>query len=229
MRILVIEDEIKTAQYLLKGLSQAGYTVDVSHDGEEGLTLASSNDYDLIILDVMLPSKDGWAVITELRKRGKQTTTLMLTARDDVSDRIKGLDLGADAYFVKPFSFLELLALIRSLLRRGPARQAEVLKIGDLEIDFFQHRVRRAKRQLDLTPKEFALLSHLARRAGEVISRTVLSEQAWGLNFDSGTNIVDVHIRRLRSKVDDPFEDKLIHTVRGIGYVLRDETAHQES
>jgi two-component system, OmpR family, copper resistance phosphate regulon response regulator CusR len=223
MRILIVEDESKTAQYLKKGLVGAGFTVDISHDGEEGLNLALANDFDLIILDVMLPSRDGWSVISELRKKNKQTVTLMLTARDDLSDRIKGLDLGADAYFVKPFSFLELLAMVRSLMRRSPVRQPDVFKIDDLEIDFFKHRVVRANKDIELTPKEFALLSHLARRTGEVVSRTILSEQAWGLNFDSGTNIVDVHIRRLRMKVDDPFDKKLIQTVRGIGYVLRTE------
>jgi two-component system copper resistance phosphate regulon response regulator CusR len=221
LKILVIEDEKKTAHYLQKGLSENGFIVDLSEDGEDGLHLAMSGDYDLIILDVMLPKRDGWSVLSELRRAGKQTLTLYLTARDAISDRVKGLDLGADGYLVKPFAFSELLAMLRSLLRRGPNRQPEVIRIEDLEVDLYQHRARRNKQVLDLTPKEFALLSVLARRAGEVISRTVLSEQVWGLNFESDTNIVDVHIRRLRGKVDDPFEKPLIQTVRGIGYSLR--------
>ena len=225
MRILVIEDEKKTALYLKKGLSEAGYTVDLAEDGEEGLYLGNTQNYDRIILDVMLPKRDGWSVLQELRREGKSTLTLMLTARDSTNDKVKGLDLGADGYLVKPFSFSELTALIRSLFRRGAqARSPETEKIADLEIDFFQHRAWRSKTVLDLTPKEFALLSLLARRAGEVVSRTILSEQVWGLNFDSDTNVVDVHIRRLRTKVDDPFETKLIQTVRGMGYVLRPGT-----
>jgi two-component system copper resistance phosphate regulon response regulator CusR len=223
VRILVIEDEKKAALYLKKGLSENGYTVDIAEDGEEGLYLALNTAYDLIILDIMLPKRDGWSVMAEIRRAGKQTLTLILTARDEVSDRVKGLDLGADSYLVKPFAFSELLALVRSLVRRGPNRQPEVLKIGDLEIDYYLHKAKRDKQVLELTPKEFSLLSLLARRSGEVVSRTVLTEQVWGLNFDSDTNIVEVHIKRLRTKVDDPFEKKLIHTVRGIGYVLREE------
>lgn len=223
VRVLVIEDEKKAALYLKKGLTEGGYTVDIAEDGEEGLYLALNSHYDLIILDVMLPKRDGWSVMSEIRRSGKQTLTLMLTANDDVADRVKGLDLGADSYLVKPFAFSELLAQVRSLLRRGTNRPQDVLKFADLEIDFYQHKARRNKIPLDLTPKEFSLLALLARRPGEVISRTIVSEQVWGLNFDSDTNIVDVHIRRLRAKVDDPFEKKLIHTVRGIGYVLREE------
>jgi two-component system copper resistance phosphate regulon response regulator CusR len=223
VRILVIEDEKKAALYLKKGLSENGYTVDIAEDGEEGLYLALNTAYDLIILDIMLPKRDGWSVMAEIRRAGKQTLTLILTARDEVSDRVKGLDLGADSYLVKPFAFSELLALVRSLVRRGPNRQPEVLKIGDLEIDYYLHKAKRDEQVLELTPKEFSLLSLLARRSGEVVSRTVLTEQVWGLNFDSDTNIVEVHIKRLRTKVDDPFEKKLIHTVRGIGYVLREE------
>jgi two-component system copper resistance phosphate regulon response regulator CusR len=223
MKVLVVEDEKKTSFFLKKGLSESGYTVDVAEDGDDGLHLAQTSNYDLIILDVMLPKRDGWSVISEIRRSGKQTLTLMLTARDELNDRVKGLDLGADAYLVKPFAFSELLALVRSLLRRGAQRQPEIIKIADLEIDFFQHKARRNKIHLDLTPKEFSLLSYLARRSGDVLSRTVLSEQVWGLNFDTDTNIVDVHIRRLRVKVDDPFPKKLILTVRGIGYVLRED------
>ena len=223
MKILVIEDEKKTADYLKKGLTENGYIVDVCADGEEGLQVAKSADYDLILLDVMLPKRDGWSVITELRRSGKQTLTLFLTAKDNLQDRVSGLDLGADAYLVKPFAFSELLAQIRSLLRRGQVRAVDTIQIGDLEIDFKLHRTSRAGKRIELTPKEFALLSLLLRRAGEVLSRTLIAEQIWDMNFDSETNVVDVHIRRLRAKIDDPFEKKLIHTVRGMGYVARED------
>jgi two-component system copper resistance phosphate regulon response regulator CusR len=171
---------------------------------------------------VILPNLDGWAVLTALRQEGKQTPVLYLTARDAVHDRVKGLELGADDYLVKPFAFSELLARVRSVLRRGPARQAEAIRVADLEVDVVRLRAVRAGRRLDLTPKEFALLSLLARRAGDVLSRTLIAEQVWDMNFDSDTNVVDVHIRHLRSKLDDPFERKLIHTVRGVGYVLEE-------
>ncbi len=220
MRILVIEDQAKTAAYLRKGLSEHGFVVDLAEDGDEGLRLAGSAGYDLVVLDVMLPRRDGWSVIEGLRGGGCQTPVLVLTARDAVDDRVKGLELGADDYLVKPFAFSELLARVRSLLRRGPAPQLEVVHIADLEIDLLRRRAARTGRRLDLTPKEFALLSLLARRTGEVLSRTVIAEQVWDMNFDSDTNVVDVAIRRLRRKVDDPFEPKLVHTVRGIGYVL---------
>jgi two-component system copper resistance phosphate regulon response regulator CusR len=194
--------------------------VDVVSDGEDGLYLLLTDQYDLAILDVMLPQRDGWSILAELRRRGKQTPILFLTARDTLQDRVKGLELGADDYLVKPFAFSELLARVRSILRRGPGRQPEVLRIADLEIDLLQHKAVRAGRRLDLTPKEFALLSLLARRTGEVLSRTLIAEQVWDMNFDSDTNVVDVAVRRLRSKVDDPYPKKLIHTVRGMGYVL---------
>ena len=223
MRILVVEDEMKTAAYLKKGLTESGFTVDLAGDGEEGLALALSQSYDLLILDVMLPKRDGWSVISELRRSGKQTLSLFLTAKDSVPDRIKGLDLGADAYLVKPFSFSELMAHIRSLMRRSPVRTPEVLRIADLELDFIQHRAARAGKKLELTQKEFNLLSLLARRNGEVLSRTLIAEEIWDMHFDSTTNVVEVQIRRLRAKVDDPFEKKLIHTIRGRGYVLREE------
>jgi two-component system copper resistance phosphate regulon response regulator CusR len=220
VKLLVIEDEPKTAAFLRKGLGEAGFVVDVAATGDDGLHLARTGGYDLVILDVLLPGRDGWSVLTELRRGGNATPVLFLTARDAVPDRVKGLELGADDYLVKPFAFSELLARVRTLLRRGPARTPETVQVADLEIDLVRHRVTRAGERLDLTPKEFALLSLLARRAGEVLSRTLIAEQVWDMNFDGGTNVVDVHVRRLRAKVDDPFETKLIHTVRGAGYVL---------
>jgi two-component system copper resistance phosphate regulon response regulator CusR len=220
MRILVVEDEIKAAAYLQRGLTENGYVVDVAHDGEDGLHLALNGEYDLIILDVMLPERSGWSVIAEMHRQGKETPTLFLTARDAVEDRIKGLELGADDYLVKPFAFSELLARVRNILRRGPARQPDLLEIADLRIDLLRHKASRGGKRLDLTPKEFALLSLLARRQGEVLSRSLIADQVWDMNFDSDTNVVDVAVRRLRTKVDDPFEPKLIKTVRGVGYVL---------
>lgn len=222
MRILVVEDEVKTASFLRKGLRESGFTVDVANDGEEGLDLALSREYDLIILDVMLPGIDGWQIIRKIRSTNRDTPVLFLTARDAVQDRIKGLESGADDYLVKPFAFSELLARMRTILRRGPARTTELLHIADLEIDLMGHKVIRGGKRLDLTPKEFALLSLLARRAGEVLTRTRIAERIWDIDFESDTNVVDVHMRRLRSKVDDPFENKLIHTVRGVGYVLEE-------
>ena len=205
-----------------QGLAENGFTVDSASDGEEGLHLAQANDYELVILDVMLPKRDGWSVLSELRRSGKQTLVLFLSAHDALQDRVKGLDLGADAYLVKPFAFSELLASVRSLLRRGPSRPLDQLQIADLEIDLIRHKVSRGGQRIDLTPKEFSLLSLLARRSGEVLSRTLVAEQVWGINFDTETNVVEVHMRRLRAKIDDPFEKKLIHTVRGVGYVLED-------
>ena len=222
MRILIIEDERKTAAFLNKGLSESGFVVDTEENGEQGLLLALSKGYDLIILDVMLPGRDGWSILSTLRQSGNQIPVLFLTARDAVQDRVKGLELGADDYLIKPFAFSELLARVRLLLRRAPARQSETLQIADLEIAFARQKATRGSNRLDLTAKEFALLSLLARRTGEVLSRTLIAEQVWDINFDSDTNVIDVVIRRLRSKVDDPFEKKLIHTVRGVGYVLED-------
>lgn len=222
MRLLIVEDEKKTREYLTKGLRESGFAVDAAEDGETGLHLARSEDYDLIILDVMLPGRDGWSVMREMRRVGKQTPALFLTARDAIDDRVKGLELGADDYIPKPFAYAELLARVRALLRRGPGRQPERLRIADLEIDLVRHKASRAGQSLDLSPKEFALLSLLMRRSGEVLTRTLIASQVWDINFDSDTNLVDVSVGRLRRKVDEPFEKKLIHTVRGVGYVLEE-------
>ena len=220
MHILIIEDEAKTAAYLHKGLTEQGFVVDLAYDGQNGLFMAQHGNYDLIILDIMLPKLDGWRVIQQFRQSDRKVPVIFLSARDTIEDRVKGLELGADDYLVKPFAFSELLARIRSLLRRGHVQQAEKLTIVDLEIDYLKHKVARAGKPIDLTPKEFALLSLLARRKGEVLSRTLIAEQVWDMNFDSDTNIIDVAIRRLRQKIDYQHPVKLIHTVRGVGYYL---------
>ena len=221
MRVLVVEDEPKTGEYLSKGLTESGFVVDLARTGTDGLHMASEGDYDVVVLDVMLPGMDGWTVLKRLREV-KQVPILFLTARDDVEDRVKGLELGADDYLVKPFAFTELLARIRTLLRRGAAREPESLQIADLSIDVIRRRVTRGTERVDLTPKEFALLHLLAKRQGEVLSRSFIASQVWDMNFDSDTNVVDVAIRRLRAKIDDAFDKKLVHTVRGMGYVLED-------
>ncbi|MCL5034743.1 MAG: heavy metal response regulator transcription factor [Bacteroidetes bacterium] len=220
MKILIVEDESKAAAYLKKGLSESGFVVDTVSDGGGGLALMEKNEYSLVILDVMLPGRDGWDVLAEVRRRGMATPVLFLTAKDSVQDRVKGLELGADDYLVKPFAFSELLARVRTVLRRGPVRQPDTLSVADLEIDLLGHRAARQGTKLDLTPKEFSLLALLARRCGEVVSRAIIADQVWGMNFDSDTNVVDVAVRRLRTKVDDPFEKKLIQTVRGVGYMI---------
>lgn len=224
MRILIVEDEPKAGDYLLKGLTESGFVADLARDGIDGLAHARGQHYDLIVLDVMLPGVDGWQVLRELRrdKDNKDTPVLCLTARDELTDRLKGLELGADDYMVKPFAFAELVMRIRTILRRGPLRESEFMEVADLQIDAIRRRVTRAGQRIDLTSKEFALLQLLARRRGEVLSRSLIASQVWDMNFDSNTNVVNVSIRRLRAKVDDPFPHKLIHTRRGMGYVLDD-------
>jgi two-component system copper resistance phosphate regulon response regulator CusR len=220
MRILIIEDEKKAAAFLHRGLTESGFVADVAENGVEGVFKTLTVAYDLIILDAMLPHKDGWSVLSEIRAAGKSMPVLFLTARGAVPDRVKGLELGADDYLVKPYAFTELLARVRALLRRRGERHPDILEVADLRIDLLRHRADRGEVRLDLAPKEFALLSLLTRRQGEVLSRLVIAEQVWDMNFDSDSNVVDVAVRRLRRKVDDPFAVKLIHTVRGMGYVL---------
>ncbi|MBN8490055.1 MAG: heavy metal response regulator transcription factor [Burkholderiales bacterium] len=223
MRLLVVEDELKLAAYLHKGLTEEGFVVDLAHNGVDGLHLAMEGDYDLLVLDAMLPGIDGLGVLAALRQ-SKQTPVLMLTARIRVEDRVKGLQSGADDYLVKPFAFSELVARIQVLLRRArPLREADgaaVLGLADLELDLLRRKATRAGRRLDLTAKEFNLLTLLLRRQGEVLSRTEIAEQVWDMNFDSATNVIDVAVRRLRGKLDVPFERALLHTVRGMGYML---------
>lgn len=223
MRLLVVEDEPKTAAYLKKGLGENGFVIDLAHDGEQALSFTSAAKYDLILLDIMLPKRNGWAVLDALRAGGNETPVICLTARDAVEDRVKGLRGGADDYLTKPFAFSELLARVQTVLRRLPQRVTDVIRVADLEIDLARQRATRTGRRLDLTQKEFSLLSLLARNPGIVLSRTAIAEQVWDMNFDCDTNVVDVHVRRLRSKVDDPFPRKLIRTVRGVGYALEED------
>ncbi|MGZ0717982.1 response regulator transcription factor PcoR [Pseudomonas palleroniana] len=220
MRILVVEDEQKTADYLQQGLNESGYVVDCASNGIDGLHLAGQHAYELVILDVNLPGKDGWEVLEQLRRNGTQRV-MMLTARGRLADKIKGLDMGADDYLVKPFEFPELLARVRTLLRRSEhIPQPEVFRVSDLELDPRRHRAYRGNRRIDLTTKEFALLQVLMRQTGEVLTRTQIISLVWDMNFDCDTNVVEVSISRLRAKVDDQSEVKLIHTIRGVGYVL---------
>ncbi len=220
MKILIVEDEEKTGDYLKQGLAEASFVVDLARDGLDGMHLAQTGDYDLVVLDVMLPRLDGWGVLRGIRAAGKTMPVLFLTARDQVEDRVKGLESGADDYLVKPFAFSELLARVRSLLRRGKTTEPEVLKAADLELDLLRRRVTRAGRRIELTAKEFALMELFLRRRGEVLPRSLIASQIWDMNFDSDTNVIEVAVRRLRAKVDDDFEPKLIVTVRGMGYVL---------
>ena len=221
MKILIVEDEPKTGEYLRQGLREAGYFTDLFTSGVDGLYQASEIDYDLIMLDVMLPGMDGWTLLKTLRAQGRQMPVLFLTARDEVADRVKGLELGADDYLVKPFSFAELLARVRTILRRGrTGTEPTTLAVADLELDLLRRRVTRAGKRIDLTAKEFGLLELLMRRTGEVLPRSLIASQVWDMNFESDTNVIEVAMRRLRAKVDDGFEPRLLHTVRGMGYVL---------
>lgn len=221
MRILVVEDEKKTAAFLAKGLREAGYEVETASDGDAGLRLAREGNFELALVDVMLPKRDGWSLVKELRASESALPVVFLTARDDVRDRVKGLELGGDDYLVKPFAFSELLARVRSLLRRSASPMAgDQLRVEDLEIDTHRNRATRAGMPLHLTPKEFLLISHLVRMRGQVVSRNEIVRHVWDMEVEPETNVVDVVVRRMRAKVDDPFTTKLVHTVRGVGYVL---------
>lgn len=220
MKILVAEDHQDTAAYMRKALVESGFVVDVAEDGADALSFATSREYDLIILDVMLPRCDGWSILTRLRSADKHTPVLFVTARDAVADRVKGLELGADDYLVKPFMYSELRARVHALSRRTRGQQVATLSVADLTIDLVQRKVARGGRRIDLTAREFTLLELLARRAGQILPRSLIADQVWDINFYSDDNVIDVAIKRLRRKVDDPFETKLIHCVRGVGYVL---------
>lgn len=224
MKILVIEDEPGAAEYLQQGLSEAGYVVDVAFDGDSGLAAARGEEYAAIVCDIMLPRRDGFSLASELRRAGRATPLLFVSARDEIDARVKGLDAGADDYLVKPFAFAELLARLRALLRRAPALLPDVFRIADLACDPRTRRVERGGRRIDLSPKEFSLLQFLLERAGQVVSRTVIASHVWDMNFDSDSNVIDVQIRRLRTKIDLPGTAPLIHTVRGVGYVLEART-----
>jgi len=223
MKILIVEDEAHTGEYLRQGLREAGYFVELARNGVDGLHEATEGGYDLLILDVMLPGIDGWSLLQSLRRKNQRVPVLFLTARDSVEDRVKGLELGADDYLVKPFSFAELLARVKSMLRRGAAVQDTTsLQVADLQLDLVRRRVVRQGQRVDLTAKEFGLLELFMRRRGEVLPRTLIASQVWDINFDSDSNVIDVAVRRLRAKIDDGFELKLLQTVRGMGYVLED-------
>jgi len=227
VKILIVEDEPKTGEYLRQGLHEAGFVVDLAQTGVDGLHLSEQGEYELVILDVMLPGLNGWEVLKNMRQRGLEMPAMFLTARDQVEDRVKGLELGADDYLVKPFSFAELLARVRTILRRGRnGSETTVLKVADLELDLLRRRVARAGKRIDLTAKEFGLLELLMRRQGEVLPRSLIASQVWDMNFDSDTNVIEVAMRRLRVKIDEGQEVKLIQTVRGMGYVLEAPETH---
>ena len=223
MRILVVEDEKKLATYIKKGLEENHFAVDVSYDGEEGLFMLNTNEYDLVILDILLPKKDGLEILREIRKNGKCMPILLLTAKDAVEDKALGLDLGADDYLVKPFSFIELTARIRALIRRGKIHYQTRLTVADLSLDVAAHRLHRNGQPVDLTNKEFALLEFFMRNPNTVLTRTQIAEHVWDYNFDSLTNVIDVFVNRVRNKIDKGRTNKLIHTIKGVGYLMREE------
>ncbi len=222
MRILLVEDEKKVARFIQQGLEEEHYAVDVAHDGEKGLHMALNENYDLLILDVMLPKLNGLDLIKAVRANKRTTPTLMLTAKSATEDKVAGLDSGADDYLTKPFAFEELLARVRSLLRRGAQEKSIILRVADLELDTVTHKAKRGGKTIELTAKEYALLEYLMRNKGRVLSRTIISEHIWDYNFDTGTNIIDVYVNHLRNKIDEGYEPKLIHTVRGVGYVMKE-------
>lgn len=226
MKLLIIEDEVKTSSFLKRGFGEAGFVVSIAPDGFEGKRQIEAVGFDLIVLDLMLPGMDGWEILKWMRGAGVQTPVLILTARDKVFDRVRGLEIGADDYLVKPFAFSELLARVRTILRRPPIREAATVRVADLELDLTGHKAVRSGRRLELTGREFSLLSLLARRSGEVLTRTLIAESVWNMNSDGDTSVVDVNMRRLRTKVDDPFPRKLLRTVRGVGYVLENPEEH---
>jgi heavy metal response regulator len=223
MRILVVEDEKKVASFLKKGLEEENYAVDVAHDGEEGLALAQINEYDLVILDIMLPKLDGMEVLRQIRSDGSGVPILILTAKDSVEDIVGGLDSGSDDYLTKPFSFAELVARVRALLRRRMMEKTDLLEVDDLTLSLSTHRVKRGGREIELTAKEYGLLEYFMRNPNRILTRTLIAEHVWDYHFDSSTNVIDVYVNYLRKKIDQGFEKKLIHTVRGSGYIMKDE------
>ena len=222
MRILIVEDEKKVAAFIKKGLEEETYAVDVAYDGEEGLFLASESQFDLIILDLMLPKLDGLEVLSKLREKKVATAILLLTAKDSVEDKVTGLNKGADDYLTKPFAFSELLARVRSLLRRGSADAKTLLQVGDLTLDLVTHKVKRDNVEMELTGKEYSLLEYFMRNEGKVLTRTMIAEHVWDYNFDTFTNVIDVYINHLRKKIDKDYPKKILHTLRGVGYVMRE-------